>query len=251
MLSIYGGIAVVMLGYLDSSHAVGVYVIASKIPAVLVALAIIWTSVLFPHTARQLHANPEGLASELGSVTTAAIVVLMLAGCGAAVCGNTLIPALFGQAFRAASTPFVLLSVAAGLALIEATFSNVLLASESRRYYAICLTAAAALMVILNACLIPPLGIVGSAIAAIAGEAFIIVSTVFAVVRLLGPIPVEWWRVVRGGIAVATTAVIMAIVQHYLGLLPALAAGGMTFTTAAWALRVFDRALWKSVKLPA
>ncbi len=251
MLSIYGGIDVVMLGYLDSSRAVGIYAVASKIPAALLALAIVWTSVLFPHTARQLQAKPDGLASELGSVITAAVVVLMLVGSGAAVCGNALIPALFRPAFRAASTPFVLLSVAAGLALIEATFSNVLLASESRRYYAICLTIAAALMVVLNACLIPPLGVVGSAIATIAGEVFIAAITARGAVRLLGPIPVQWRRIVRGGIAVTGTAAIMTIAQHYLGLVPALAAGGITFMTAAWALSVFDRALWQSVKLPA
>jgi hypothetical protein len=92
---------------------------------------------------------------------------------------------------------------------------------------------------------------VGSAIATIAGEVFIAAITARGAVRLLGPIPVQWRRIVRGGIAVTGTAAIMTIAQHYLGLVPALAAGGITFMTAAWALSVFDRALWQSVKLPA
>jgi PST family polysaccharide transporter len=244
MLSIYGGIDMVMLGYLDSSRAVGIYAIANKLPSALALLGALWTGVLMPYAAPRLRDDPRAFASELGKVVTAALVLAIAASC-AAICGEGLVSKLFGESFRAAGTPFVILSVAAGLVLVQATLSNVLMVSDGRRYYTIALTIAAALIVALNALLIPLLGIIGSAIATVGGELFITTVTARGVSRLIGPIAINRMRLVRGAAASAAMAGVMITLHVTIGIVPACIGGAIVFPLAAWALAVFDPALWR------
>lgn len=240
MLQIYGAVAVLMLGYLDSTHAVGVYAIAYKLPASLIVLANIWLNVFFPHTARQMQEDRGGLARDLGRVITATVIISAAVVVGAALVSHSLMPALFGSRFRSAAGPFAILAVAGALVLIEASFSNVLLAAESQRFYMVTLTATAVLVVALNATLIPTWGVRGAAVATVTGEAFLTLVTFIGVRRYLGRVTVDGDRLVRGAVAIGIMAAAMIISGRLAGLLAELAAGTIVLGLSCWKLDVFD-----------
>jgi O-antigen/teichoic acid export membrane protein len=243
MTQIYGTMGTVILGYLASTHAVGVYAVASKLPWALVALANIWLSVFFPHTAQRLLADRVGFAQELGKVVTATLVVALAIIVGAALCAGTLMVTMFGTPFRAAALPFVILSASAALVLLQASFSNVLLASGSQRYFVVCMTLAAASIVLFNVVLIPAFGTTGAASATLAGEVGLTTLTFVGVRRRLGPIRVDADRVLRGAVAVAAMAAAMLAVRPLGGAVVQVAFGIPTFLSAAAALGAFDLSL--------
>jgi O-antigen/teichoic acid export membrane protein len=243
MIQIYGGIGTLMLGYLDSTHAVGIYAVASKLPWALIAFANLWLNVFFPHTAQRLLADASGFAHDLGRIVTATIVIAAAATVGALLCAGTLMVTLFGASFQAASVPFALLSGAAALVLLQANFSNVLLAGGSQRYYAVVVTIAAACIVLFNLILIPLLGTLGAAIATLCGEIGLTTLTLVGVRRRLGPFPLEAGRLFRGAGAVGLMALAMMGARSLGGAVVQIGVALPTFVAAAWLFRVFDRAL--------
>jgi O-antigen/teichoic acid export membrane protein len=243
MIQIYGSMAILMLGYLDSTRAVGIYAVASKLPLALVALANMWLNVFFPHTAQRLAVDPRSFAYELGHILTATIIIAAAIVVGAFLCAGTLMPLMFGAAFRAASEPFALLSVAAALVLLQANFSNVLLATGSQRYFVIVMTAAAVIIVSLNLILIPQLGTIGAAGATVLGECCLTTLTLVGVRRRLGPIPLAMGRLLRGGIAVAIMALAMFAARSAGGAAVQIGIALPTFVAAAWMLQIFDLSL--------
>ena len=243
MIQIYAGIGSLMLGYLYSTHAVGIYAVASKLPLALIGFANLWLNVLFPHTAQRLLADARGFAHDLGRIMTATIVIAAAATVGAFLCAGTLMATLFGASFQAAAVPFALLSGAAALVLVQANFSNVLLAGGTQRYYAVVMTIATAVVVLLNLVLIPPLGTRGAAISTVCGEIGLTALTLMGVRRRLGPIPLEARRLLRGAAAVGLMAVAMVGARSVGGAIVQIAVALPTFVAAAWAFSVFDRDL--------
>jgi O-antigen/teichoic acid export membrane protein len=240
MIQIYSGVAILMLGYLDSIHAVGIYAVAAKLPLALVTLANMWLNVFFPHTAQRLATDPLSFTRDLGRIVTATLVIAATIVVGAFLCSGTLMTVMFGPAFHAASEPFALLSVAAALVLLQANFSNVLLASGSQRYFVIVMTAAAAMNVCLNLILIPQLGTMGAAISTALGESFLTTLTLIGVRRRLGRIPLEVSRLLRGAVAVAIMALAMLAARFAGGAAVQIGVALPTFAAAAWMLQVFD-----------
>ena len=243
MIQIYGGVGTLMVGYLDSTRAVGIYAIAAKLPLALVALANVWLNVFFPHTARRLAADPQSFTRDLGRIITATLVIATAAAAGAFLCAGTLMTAMFGAAFHAAAEPFALLSVAAALVLLQANFSIVLLAAGSQRYFAVIMTVAAATMVLDNVILIPLFGTVGAATSTVLGECCLTTLTLIGVRRRLGPISLDATRLARGGITVAIMCLAMIGARSLGGAAAQVGVGLTSFVAAAWMLRVFDLAL--------
>lgn len=243
MIQIYGGIGTLLLGYLDSAHAVGIYAVANKLPGALVGFANLWLNVFFPHTAQRLLADTRSFAHDLGRIVTATIVIGAAATVGAFLCAGTLMATLFGPSFQAASVPFALLSSAAALLLLQASFSNVLLAGGSQRYYAAVMTIAAAFVVLFNLILIPLLGTIGAAIATVCGEIGLTTLTLMGVRRRLGPFPLDAGRLFRGAGAVGLMALAMIGARSLGGAVVQICVALPTFVAAAWLFRVFDRDL--------
>ncbi len=243
MLQIYGGIATLLLGYLYSTHAVGIYSVANKLPVALVVFANIWLSALFPHVARRLLADTRGVAEDLGRIVTATIVIGVAATVGAFLCAGTLMTTLFGPSFHAAAVPFALLSGWAALVLVQANFTIVLLAGGSQRYYATVVTVAAAFVALFGLVLIPPLGAIGAALATVGGEVGLTSLTLVGVRRRLGPLALDTGRLIRGAGAVGIMALAMFSARSVGGALVQIAVAIPTFVAAAWLLRVFDRNL--------
>jgi O-antigen/teichoic acid export membrane protein len=243
MIQIYGGIGTLLLGYLYSTRAVGIYSVANKLPIALVVFANLWLSTLFPHTARRLLTDIRGVAQDVGRIVTATIVIGVAATVGACLCAGTLMTTLFGPSFHAAAVPFALLSGWAALVLVQANFSIVLLAGASQRYYATVVTIAAAFVGLFGLVLIPPLGAVGAALATVGGEIGLTTLTLVGVRRRLGPLVLDTDRLIRGAGAVGLMALAMITARLVGGALVQIAVALLTFVAAALLLRVFDRNL--------
>jgi len=240
MIQIYTGVSTLMLGYLQSTRAVGIYAVASKLPLALVGFAGIWLTVLFPYTAKRVVADPRGFLDDLGRIITATIVIGAATAVGAILCAGTLMTTMFGASYHAASGPFALLSVAAALILVQANFSNVLLAAGSQRYYAVVMTIAAATIIVLSSILIPLLSTTGAAISTVVGECFLTTLTLVGVRRRLGPIPLDAGRLFRGGIAVAIVGLAMFAARSLGGAAIQIGVGLAAAVAAARLLDVFD-----------
>jgi O-antigen/teichoic acid export membrane protein len=236
MTQIYAGMGPLLLGYLDTTRAVGTYAIAAKLPSALVMLSQAWLSAFFPYTARQLRSNPAQLLQDLGGIISAAVVLVIALSTGAALCAQQLIPALFGTAFSSAATPFILLTVEAGLAALQVSLTNsVLLGLDSQRYYMTLLTVAVSGVFLLSVLLIPLLGPTGAAAANVTGEVFITIAAAVGVTRRVGEIPLRYAAMGRGVVAVGAMAGAMIAVGTEAGVIPQILVGVAVFFAAAWA----------------
>jgi O-antigen/teichoic acid export membrane protein len=245
MTQIYGTVGMLMLGYLDSTHAVGVYSVASKLPWALVGFANIWLNVFFPHTARRLVDDVSGFARDLGHVVNATLVIAAAVTVGASLCAGTLMTAMFGSAFHAAATPFALLAGAGSLVLLQASFSNVLLAGGSQKYFVVAMTVAATSIVALNLIFIPAFGAVGAAITTVVGEIGLTSMTFVGVRRRVGPVHLDVARLARGSAAVAAMAVATVGARLVGGAAVQVAVAAVSFGAAAWIFAAFDPALMR------
>lgn len=243
MMQVYAAIDLVLLGYLDSTRSVGTYSVANRLPLAIAVLANLWLVVLLPHTAHRLRTERTELMRDLGRAVTAAMIIAAAIGIGAWACGNALIPLMFGSAFRSASGPFALLALAAGLALVRANFSNVLLAAGTERYYAAAVTGGAIVVVVLDVLLIPPYGPIGAAVATFAAEAALLTILIAGVMRRVGSLALDRDRLARGAGAVGIMG-LATLAAHSVGGAPAQVGTALvSFTGASLALRVFDRRL--------
>jgi len=240
MIQIYASIGILILGYVESTHAVGIYAVACKLPLALIVFANLWVSVVFPHTAQRLLADPRGFAHDLGRMVTTTLVISAAVTIGAFLCAGTLMVTMFGASFHAASVPFALLSFAAALVLVQANFSAVLLAGGSERFYAGVMTIAAAAIVLLNLILIPLLGISGAAISTVVGEIGLTTVTLVGVRRRICPVPLDPVRLARGLGAVGLMALAMIGARSVGGAVVQVGVALPTFVIAAWAFRVLD-----------
>jgi O-antigen/teichoic acid export membrane protein len=240
MVQLYASVGVLILGYFESNYVVGIYAVAGKLPLALITFANLWISVLFPHAAQRLDDEPAEFAVDLGRMVTGALVIGAAVSIGAALCAGTLMPTMFGDAFQSAAVPFALLSCAAALVLLQANFSNVLLAGGNERLYGVIMTVCATGMVVLNLALIPLIGIDGAAIATIVGECALTAVTLIAVRRRIGPVPLDWRMLPRGLAAVAAMALAMLAARWVGGAIVQVAAGVAFLAAAALALRIVD-----------
>ncbi len=245
MIQIYAGIGTLMLGYLYSTHAVGIYSVANKLPIALVVFANLWLSTLFPHTARRLLTDTRSVAEDVGRIVTATIVIGVAATVGACLCAGTLMTTLFGPSFHAAAVPFALLSGWAALVLVQANFSIVLLAGATQRYYVAVVTMATASVAFFGFILIPSLGATGAALATVCGEIGLTTLTLVGVIRRLGPLSLDAGRLIRGAGAVGLMAAAMIGARSIGGAIVQIVVALPIFVLAALLLRVFDRSLMR------
>jgi O-antigen/teichoic acid export membrane protein len=66
MIIVYSQVGSLMLGYLDSARAVGLYGFANKLPLALVAFADVWVSATYPHAARLFRNHRDELRRQVG-----------------------------------------------------------------------------------------------------------------------------------------------------------------------------------------
>lgn len=153
----------ILMGFLASEAALGVYAVAVNASEVLLYLPAATATALLPVAAR----TDAGLRAEQAlRAFRSAAVVTAAAGLVAAVLGPVLLPLVFGAPFEASVTPFLwLLPGALGFAAI-AVFSNALVAASSPGRSSAGPLVALVLGIALDLVLIPRFGASGAAAAA-------------------------------------------------------------------------------------
>jgi O-antigen/teichoic acid export membrane protein len=151
-----------LLGFLASEAALGVYAVAVNASEMLLYLPAATATALLPVAAR----TEAGLRAEQAlRAFRGAALVTAAAALVAAVAGPILLPVVFGTAFEASVTPFLwLLPGALGFAAI-AVFSNALVAASSPGFSSIGPFVALVLGIALDLVLIPRYGASGAAAA--------------------------------------------------------------------------------------
>lgn len=243
MIQIYVAVDILLLGLLASTRAVGLYAAANKLPAAVNVFANLWLNVFFPHASHRLTDEPESFRRDLGRIITAAVIIAAAISVGALLCAGSLIPLIFGPGFRSASAPFALLAVAQSLVLLQANFSNVLLAGGRERSFATLLTCAAVAITALDLILIPPYGTVGAAIATVVAEVGLTSATMLAVVRRLGRLPLDGARLMRGLAVIAIMGLATFGARFLGGAVVQVGVAGASFFGASAVFRPFDKRL--------
>lgn len=153
----------ILMGFLASEAALGVYAVAVNASEVLLYLPSVTAAALLPVAAR---ADPEARTEQALRAFRSVAVVIAGAGLIAALVGPLLIPLAFGDAFEASVTPFLwLLPGAFGFAA-TAVFSYALVAGSAPGRSSIGPLVSLAVGIALDLVLIPRFGASGAAAAA-------------------------------------------------------------------------------------
>ena len=165
VLQLYGGAAIPILGITAGTRQAGIYLVASRLPAAVIALANVWLAVFFPYGSAVAQRSGDALRSEVGRILSVTIVMSVVLGCAAPFAARELMPLMFGRGFAPAEAPFALLTIAAALVLLQATTFNVLLAVGAERLYSKLITVVAAMLIIADVPLCARFGATGAAAA--------------------------------------------------------------------------------------
>lgn len=209
MLSIYGTIDQIMLGYFSNAYDVGEYAAASKIPGAVGSFADSWTAVVFPHSANLGATDRRRLPRELGRlISVVAFLTIPLAACTPFVAHDLLVVA-FGAQYGAASTAFALLTIALAIGLIDGTIVTAMIGLGRDRFFARAVTATVVINIALNLVGIPLFGREGAAANTIISEV-IGLGVMLHGAAAIGGVRPEWDRL--GRIVLATCPAVLALV---------------------------------------
>ena len=170
LVTIQLNIDIIMLGVLRSEFEVGLYSAASRLFTVAVVLATLLHGVYLPvfsESGPGMEVSPRSTAiyAQILGVFGGAMVIV------GALLSGPVIDLLFGVKFTTAETTVVILLLSAGLFYFAQAYGTPLLAWQSDRAYLKIVAMTAILNLMLNAVLIPILGMEGAAAATLASYA--------------------------------------------------------------------------------
>jgi O-antigen/teichoic acid export membrane protein len=204
-----------MLGYLDSSAAVGQFSVAQKLPIALLGVVQLWSASLYPQAARMMSEHRAELRSQVSLFTTLGLALGLPLAAGAVIVGPGLVTLLFGSAFAPAGRAFVLVMCAVALSLLTVSVSSVLAAGGHERRYAVGRTLGAVASIAGNAVAIPLAGVDGAAATMVFAEFVVLIYMLRRYQRVVGPLALDIDRVLR---AVGATAIMAGAVLLTSGL---------------------------------
>lgn len=248
MIQIYYSIDSVLLGYLRNTADVGQYAVAYRLPLGLFAFAAIWVAVVYPHASAMSVKDPEKLRRQVGTFASYSIAIALPLGLGATFAGDGLMPLLFGHEFEAATTPFILLTWAVAVSIVSVNFGNVLLGAGDEKRYAIGVSVGAVINVALNFALIPAIGLAGAAVATIATELAVIAYMIRRFGIVLGPVQLEWGRVLRACAAAAVMSAVLIALPGSIGVIARIVIGSVVYLGAALGLGVVSPAELRAIR---
>lgn len=238
---VYQTISVVMLGYTKGTEAVGQFGAAQKIPLALYGVMDIWGATLFPQAARLADTDRDELRRQVGTFLSLTIIAAVPLAVGGALAGPELVPLLFGEAFRDAGGPFVILMAGLAVAMVAVNQGSVLAAGGDERSYARILIAGAVVTIVLGMFLIPLDGVRGAAFAILGAEMTILGLTAWRFAVHVGAVTLEGARIARGAAAATVMAAVMVMAGRSVGVVAEILLGAISFAAAAVALGVVRR----------
>jgi len=233
MVEVFYSIDFLILGILEGTDEVGQYYAAYRIPLALITLAGLWVTVFFTQAATLYVENREALRHQVQRSLQLAVAVAVPLGVILSLASGELMPALFGDAFEAASAPFALLIWSTALVLVNVNLAPILIAAGEDRRYAIGVSIAAAINVALNFALIPAFGTSGAAVATIAAELAILIYSARMLSRLIGALRISRAHVLKILAASFASGAVFLAVSAAAGLWVGLVVATATYAAAA------------------
>ena len=166
----------VLLGFLVKAEQVGLYSAAYRVCFLLTAIAAS-AHVVFQPALMRAHDDPPRASAVLSDALWMAWTIGLPLVVGGMFVAPDLLALLFGEPFREAAVAFRILLFSTGILFLHGALFGAYMARRRLRLQMAIVGAAAALNLLLNALLIGPLGIVGSAVATVAAECLILVSS--------------------------------------------------------------------------
>lgn len=173
MILIYYNLDSVMLGFLRSSHEVGLYTAAYKVVLLLIAVPGIILDSFFPFLSK--NRNEEGYEKMLQKYFNVMFVVGVPVGFIGYFVSDWVIQMLFDNSFQPAAMPLRILFFNVSFVFINMAYANPLLAWGEEKAYLKVVMSGAITNLISNVLLIPPYGMVGAAISTLASEVVVFI----------------------------------------------------------------------------
>ena len=256
MATVYLNIDIVMLGFLDSQRAVGLYAGAGRLYAIVCVVGGLLVAAFLP-TLATLYGRSEAMRAQYRTFALTMLFVGLPAAAIVAGFAPAAIRLLLGVAFADAATVLVILMAAAALNYANQVGTATLLSWNRERAQMYVQVAGAVLNVGLNVVLIPVYGLIGAAVATVASEAAVCIALNVRTGALFG---VTVWRplIALGCAAIAALGAVRGIDWLSGGLLSfdsallelAVNAGlvGALYVLIAWRAGIVDpRQVWESV----
>jgi O-antigen/teichoic acid export membrane protein len=241
MLQIYWSMDQVLLGLLTNKAQVGQYAAAAKLPAALSGFTAIWVSALYPHASKLFRHDSDVLRRQLGSFTSLSVVAALPLAAGSAILGTALMTGLFGPAYRPAGVPFAILMAASAIVVVAINYTSLAMAVDQERTFALAVTVASIINVLLNLLLIPFYGPTGAAISTVVAELVVFLVCVRRVVAAIGRPPLVGRRIIGAVVATAAMSAALIAIPSSISVWLRIAAGGAVFLGAAAACGAIRR----------
>jgi O-antigen/teichoic acid export membrane protein len=241
MLQIYYSMDQVLLGLLTNKTQVGQYAAAAKLPVVLSGFIVIWMSAVYPHASKLFTQDPDALRRQLGSFTSLSVVAALPLAAGSAIVSTGVMTALFGPAYGPAGLPFAILMVASAMTVVSVNYTSLAMAAGKERTFAMAVTVASIINVLLNLLLVPFYGTIGAAVATVAAQLVVFVVCARRVIAVIGRPPLAGRRIVGAVAATAVMSAVLLAMPSGISVWLRIAVGGAVFLAAAAACRTVRR----------
>ncbi|PSR27353.1 MAG: hypothetical protein C7B47_08350 [Sulfobacillus thermosulfidooxidans] len=187
MTQIYNSVDTILLGYWINMQTVGYYNAAYRIPLFLASFTTVYSQILLPSATRLYEHHPQALTKRLSESLGYAAIVVIPTAVGGSVLAGPIIAAIYQHHFQPATVPFAILLWAWATVFTTLHYGNILIAIRHEKAFAHGVFWGAVINLTLNVILIPIWGQIGSALAILFTELFILVYLMTKIFRVLGP----------------------------------------------------------------
>jgi O-antigen/teichoic acid export membrane protein len=160
---------------------------------------------------------------------------------GSAIVSTGVMIALFGPAYAPAGMPFAILMVASAMSVVSVNYTSLAMAAGKERTFAMAVTVASIINVLLNLLLVPFYGTIGAAIATVAAQLVVFVVCARRVIAVIGRPPLAARRIVGAVAATAVMSAVLLAIPSSISVWLRIAAGGAVFLAVAAACRAVRR----------
>jgi len=192
MIQIYYNLDTIMLGFMKGDEVVGWYNAAYKIIFFILPLGGLVIQAIFPLISRYYKESREKLSL---LVNTSAKFLTSLAiplAIGGTILARPIMNFIYGPQYQNGTIAFQILIWTVAVIFIDFNFGNPLMACDGERKYAVGVSIGAATNIILNILLIPPLSLVGAAIATLVTEIVVLIYIAYHFSKITR-IYLEWY----------------------------------------------------------
>ena len=187
LTQVFYSLDTIMLGFMKTDRIVGLYSAAYKIIFTIISLGGLLQETLYPIVSRFYKDSSEKLAILLNISAKIYVSMAIPMGVGGTVLAKPMIELIYGKSYVEATVALQILIWSVVLILISFTFGLTLLACDQERKYMVGVALGAAANIIVNLFLIPPLGMIGAAIATVIAQALVTIY-LFLRARRIAPI---------------------------------------------------------------